>query len=740
MNNVLLCITGNVSDNQGLEGIINTFARWEYEIRVLDIELSNCLKINSMLFRELSAFTGTRNGRMVVLSDNRTILFSWYRCFNSWADDFIYFIDDIPSSAPTDDFCKILASFAAIDKDPVQGKIYLNLSIDNYHTIFPFLCANGISRYFDDFSNFDPHCNPAPKEHISKKYMYNELEYVFDYDAQATSNLKTQVIQLDNDIISADYVIDIELSPFMVLYLILDSVEKGIVDWSLNNSVYHYLVLAASEDFKKRFMDQIWRYISIKPPDFYATIYLMSLEVILNPQNPQVLKHMMSALLQDSKYTLYHYSIITNILFYISNCNLQIYSGFYSDQRQELDKLCTCCQASMSLKLHIPRNDGKNIAIHVDQLLAPIHSPTKLMLDYAKALITLLPEAKVKIFVEDNLYSNPAEVIVPYVFASASSQACQTEHYRYLTGTAIEVFYADTEKPRFFRTQQIAAAINDFQPDLILTNSCISLAMELLYEHFPMVYFSMGGSYFACRADVYLVAWADEILRNNEDYKLLDSTLIESINVGIDFPEPKQNKSRGDYELTESQFVMITVGNRLHAEMSLEFINEIVNFLIGNDSAVWLLVGFHPTLEFAADYEGLINSRRIVAIPYEYDLVALYDLCDVFVNPVRYGGGNSVAWAMSRKLPVLQLNIASAGLYFVGRENCIGSKYEAYGRELVRLCQDVIYRREFGDRMYDRIQIFNMDSSTSSLVSFMSLAMTRYQKRLNKKLAGAPSP
>jgi glycosyltransferase involved in cell wall biosynthesis len=492
----------------------------------------------------------------------------------------------------------------------------------------------------------------------------------------------------------------------------------------------------ASEDFKKHFSAKIWNYLNTKTPGFYETIYLMSIEVILNPQDPQVLKNIMSVLLHDAQYPSYHYSIMINILFYISNCNLQTYPEFYLDQRKELNRLCTWHRSNLSIKMNQPQGIIRNIAIHVDQLLGLTHSPTKLMLDYAKNLTKVLPEARVKIFVEDNLYSHPQEVMVPYLFSSAESNICRPEHLRYLQGTHIEVFYADTEKAGLFRTQHIIAAINDFEPDLVLTNSCISLAMELIYDHFPIVYFSMGGTYFTCRADVYLVAWADEVLQNNQAYKLLDSALIESIKVGIDFPIPQQKKSRDDYGLTNSQFVMITVGNRLHADMNEAFITEIGNFLINHDDAVWFLVGFVPYSEFVAKYAGLIDSHKIVILSYEYDLMALYDLCDVFVNPIRYGGGNSVAWAMSRKLPVLQLNIPSAGLYFIGPDNTIGPSLEAYGNELLRLCEDVHYRQEFRDKMYDRIQAFNMDASVSALTGFMALARQRYEKRVQKKVTG----
>lgn len=629
-------------------------------------------------------------------------------------------------------FYEALASFAQIDEDPVQGKIYLNLSVDNYKKILPFLLRNANHQYFDDFLNFNHNLGPGFKERRVKNYIYNELEYSFDYHAVAMENLETVVIHLKPASPDLNNSINVESAEFLIFYLIMENIEAGIINPLFNERVVFYLSRCASQPFKKQFEGQIWEYMNNAAPGFYATIYFMSLAVILNPGDNRVLKTILSALLNDTQYLSYHYSIIINVLFYISSCKLQVYPEFYIDQRQELDRLSTWDQSVLPAKMNKPQKGIRNIAIHVDQLLAITHSPTKLMLDYARFLKKAIPGSRINIFVEDNLFSNVNETIVPLIFSSAESKTCQLEHENYLQNPDIKIFYANTEKTSLYRTHQVIAAINDLNPDVVLTNSCISLAMASVYEHFPVVYFSMGGEYFSCRADVYLVAWADEVLHNNKVYKLLDSSLVESINVGIDFPVPKQNKSRSDYGLAKSQFVMITVGNRLHADMSWEFITEIGKFLIDHHDAVWLLVGVQTWPELAVKYADLMNSKRIVMLTYEYDLVALYDLCDVFINPVRYGGGHSIAWAMSRRLPVLQLKISSAGLNIVGHENSIGSALEAYGTELERLYRDVHYRRDFGERMYKRIQEFNMDSSVSSLIEFMFTAGERYQKRIGQ--------
>lgn len=739
MNKVLLCISYNTFDKKGFDAIIKSFEQWGYDIHVFDIGPSDSFNFDSLFSVVSDLRTGAEKQRVVILSNIRTAVFSWYRCFNWMLDDFIYFIDDNPAFTKTlhYEFFDALASFAGIDTEALQAKIYLNLSVDNYKKVLPFLLENRNSCYFDDFANFDPNEIPTAKERKMPKYVFKGSEYIFGNHLTVPETQERSVILLEPAAIPnhSDYSLNLEAAPFLLFYLILEMIGKEVISLSFNKVIFHFLRDSADQNLKNDFLDKTWRYLESNKAGFYAKVFLFSLLTLLAPQDQRVLKGLMETLLSDSNYLPYHYSIMIQILFYISH-NLQLYPNFYVDQRQELDRLAGWYRSQLPIKTEKPREAIRNIAIHVDQLLVPLHSPSKLMLDYAKGLKKILPESKIKIFVEDNLYLHHQEAILPRPFSSRESKYCQMEHDRYLEDTDIDVFYADTEKTSFFSTQQLVNAICDFRPDIILSNSYISLATALLYDYSPTVYLSMGAPYFSCSADVYLVGIADLVLQNNSLYQLLDSTLIESINVGIDFPQPQQKKSRSDYGLKDSQFVMVTAGNRLNNEMSLDFTHEICNFILHHSDVVWLLVGLHSIPEFPSKESNSLLAGKVVVIPYEYDLVALYDLCDVFVNPVRAGGGFSIAWAMSRKLPVLQMDTLAAGLFYVGQENSIGSSLRNYGRELERLYGDANYRKEFGDRMYNRVQKFNLDATIASFIPYMELAEERFEKRLQKKALG----
>ena len=67
--------------------------------------------------------------KIVVLTNSRDLIFSWYRCYNSVVDDFIYFIDkDEKNYFDADDkhykFYHSLSQFKGIEGETVEGDLY----------------------------------------------------------------------------------------------------------------------------------------------------------------------------------------------------------------------------------------------------------------------------------------------------------------------------------------------------------------------------------------------------------------------------------------------------------------------------------------------------------------------------------------------------------------------------------------------------------------------------------------
>ena len=86
---------------------------------------------------------------------------------------------------------------------------------------------------------------------------------------------------------------------------------------------------------------------------------------------------------------------------------------------------------------------------------------------------------------------------------------------------------------------------------------------------------------------------------------------------------------------------------------------------------------FRRVLFLSQCYGGILEKNKIVYIPYEDDLPALYQICDVFIRPQRRGGGTSVFWAMYYGLPIAQpFSLQADAMMIVGLENIVGETYE----------------------------------------------------------------
>ena len=134
--------------------------------------------------------------------------------------------------------------------------------------------------------------------------------------------------------------------------------------------------------------------------------------------------------------------------------------------------------------------------------------------------------------------------------------------------------------------------------------------------------------------------------------------------------EPKREFARTEYGLNDDDIVVITVGNALDYEISKELAEQMCALLRCDQRVRWLIVGCakHPCINNRHD--DLIGDS-VLFIDYENDLIGLYGICDVYLNPNRVGGGTTVAWAMQQGLAVISPSTASDGLCYLGKSNAL---------------------------------------------------------------------
>lgn len=665
--------------------------------------------------------------KIVVLSNNHEAIFCWYRCYNDLVDDFIYVIDKKHSFIKNDEYKAFfveMAKFTAINVDDVQGVIYSNISLDNYESLEGFLLRNQNFRFFDALVNYD-YENKGTKLKLHKSYLYKNQVYTLDPDIDMEQEI---IISLDTGGNEAAQVSvnqeTLSQHPYFFLFFLVEAAKQR--NAQLDSLLVQYLRKLSEDSCKLWYHEQIVNYLKAGQHSFHESCFFLSLDVVLRAEDPDILQMFMETLKTDQNHLDKHYPVMSNLMFYIASENLPLHDEFYSDFQQELRRVAACLSAGF--KPAVPASKNERLAIVVDQLLHPSHAPTKVILDYARALKEIYPQWEIKIFVEDNLYLNPDEVFLPLCYSSAQSESAARDHRNYLNGYDIDIYYVNGSGPRTRRTKEMLEQVYAFQPEIIWTGSTRSPAADILYESYPIVSMPMGSTYFTNRADIYLTPYPDEVIKNNSVYGLLEARRIFPLAAAVNLPEPVSVKTPADYGLQRDKFVIVTVGNRLDAEMSEDFIDKVVGFLNQHPDCCWLIVGPRKSTYLHNRWLSVM-SQKILLVDFEPDLPALYKLCHVYLNPIRSGGGISIAMAMAAGLPVVISSHPSDGLFWTGEENGAGYEMKNLVQEMELLYQDSAYRQRKGVDMQERSRQMTMEKAIKYLIRFFELSKTSFMER-----------
>lgn len=425
------------------------------------------------------------------------------------------------------------------------------------------------------------------------------------------------------------------------------------------------------------------------------------------------------------------HALITNSLAYQSQFNQIPYNKLFIDRLALMREINQYWRGIIQLPKGQNRANNR-IAIVAGQLLSINHSPTKWAIDYANMLKKYNSELEIKIFVEDWANYSPGELTWMNRFSSANSATIQQHHKEYLHSD-IEVYYSNSKLERKKRIQEDVNAIASFQPFIIYKmGSKYNPSVDLLYPYFPVISHTMGGAEDCEFVDIFTGGYHEHDMKRMYDEQNIVDQEYYRHRVGVETPKSTTIKNRSMYKLSISDFVIVTVGNRLESEITIEFVGKIIESLDSNKDIKWLIVGAKNISLINDNYGSYIIENRIIFIPYEKQLFDLYKICDVYVNPVRQAGGASAAWAMKARLPIITDNPVSDVGEFVGKDNCVG--LEEYPQEILKLKNDIKYYEEKSYAMFRRIEdCFSFKNTYEDLNKIFELAEQKFAKRSRKK-------
>ena len=267
--------------------------------------------------------------------------------------------------------------------------------------------------------------------------------------------------------------------------------------------------------------------------------------------------------------------------------------------------------------------------------------------------------------IEYSLYDGGASFLKPILMSYSGNLSVNNTISKYFPDNV--VFHYANVRDVIERQKKILSIISEINPFCILDASIqVGIISYYIYKRYPVVNIPLLKQGFSS-------SFFHKIIINDSD--VTTHPPIEPEQVIRLFPpfkrkQPERLVTRHDYGLSEDDIICVTVSLRLAIDLSARLFNNMCGVISENRKIKWLLVGAE-TLPFLAKQGSSVVGDCIQFIKWESDLTGLYQICDIYVNPSRVGGGTTIAWAALAGLAIVTPEDAAAGHTIVGARLCV---------------------------------------------------------------------
>ncbi|MCR4692124.1 MAG: glycosyltransferase [Lachnospiraceae bacterium] len=357
--------------------------------------------------------------------------------------------------------------------------------------------------------------------------------------------------------------------------------------------------------------------------------------------------------------------------------------------RDVVETYASVLERNHHLDFHfIPGKDRRKgfVIVVIGQFLSAGHAPSAIALDRCRILQKRLNKSVLMINVADVLTQVGAIPTWNDVSGNYISQYSSGDYIDW-NGSRIPFFQCDQSMPNPEVTNMLLTMIQNQKPEYIIDIGNCGLFAGLAAKIVPVLTLytgtSFSGSETQYKAFPRPLGEGDrQILREME---VAEDRFIPSLFTFSFSQEKGEPITREALGLSESDHVVVVVGNRLDQELTPELWQILCT--TGDSALKVVLIG-----DYREDkVSGIITEYpemkgRILLCGFVSELRSYYRISDLYINPVRRGGGTSAVMALSVGLPVLTLR--SGDVYYnVGDDFAVDTLEE----------MSVMMRRYFAD-------------------------------------------
>ena len=337
--------------------------------------------------------------------------------------------------------------------------------------------------------------------------------------------------------------------------------------------------------------------------------------------------------------------------------------------------------------------DADAVVVMTNQLLGRQHAPTADCLDYCHVLQARLGKRVLLISTADMPWA-PA---LPYYDANLFNRV---EEYSMLSrlefrGETFDFYQCRTPMPNLEELRAILSAVRARRPSCVLSLGHSNVTADLCSAFVTVATMPFGTDLPRASSNVFVLPRC----RRPDDaafmhqWRIADEQIVEA-EYTFRLPERTASLTRAELGLPADAYVIAIVGNRLGEEVTNAVADDLAALLSTAPQVFLAFAGTFPTFERLAQRHPVFATRSRF-LGYQRDMLAVYACCDGYLNPPRYGGGSSAAFALAMGLPVMTAPVGDvaniAGPRFVMETPAAVSAF------VRRSCADQTYRQEWAE-------------------------------------------
>ena len=347
------------------------------------------------------------------------------------------------------------------------------------------------------------------------------------------------------------------------------------------------------------------------------------------------------------------------------------------------------------------------VLVITGQFLEIQHGPTKTALDRCKVLIEHMNK--------EVLLLNTAEVgskvgYIPFLEAATGNYCPEKmqESKQDWKGTAIPYYQCVDNMPNIKELDRLLQVIREAAPGRVVSIGACSILADLVNKMIPVVMVGLAPSNLGNTTTDYqtLSRKLTEEDRNMlERVGYTEKHVIESIFTSSLKPQTEKI-TRKELGVPEEKFLMIVVGARLDEDVTDEFLN-MLNQIIQPDMHIGFLGNFMKFEERMRKFQPLYE--HVSNLGFCADILSRMEVCDLYVNPTRKGGGTSCVEAMFKGIPVVSVSYGDVYIN-VGEEFCV-KDYNEMQEKILQYYTDKNYYKIMSDKALERVHVL-LDTET----------------------------